>query len=149
MALSINRKSSLSEQLQEARSEMDSMRNEAGGIASDLQRLVALEVELAQAEIQEAKGHATKGTIFGVMAAEYAMLVSLFLLLATMFALDTAVQLWAAALITTAIALVVAAVFGLMAKKEWSSFSPMPKRAIHTMKEDLQWAKSQIKSSAK
>jgi tetrahydromethanopterin S-methyltransferase subunit C len=64
-----------------------------------------------------------------------------------MFAIDTALPLWAAALITTGIALLVTAIFGMLAKSEMSKFSPMPKRAMRTMQEDVKWAKSQIKSS--
>ena len=145
MALTIDRNRSLSEQLRDARDEVTSMRGDAGQIAGEFQRLAQMELELARAEMQEARGHATRGTLFGAMAAEYALLVSLFLFLAVMFALDTAMPLWAAALITTAIVAVVAALFGLLAKQQWSRFSPVPRRAVATVKEDIQWARNQLR----
>jgi uncharacterized membrane protein YqjE len=147
MALAIRRDGSISEQLSAVRNEAMSMRGEAAAIASDFQQLMKMEVELAQAEMQEARGHAMKGSIFGAMAAEYAMLMSVFLFLAIMFAIDTALPLWAAALITTGIAALVASIFALLARSEMSKFSPFPKRAMRAMQEDVKWARSQIKSN--
>lgn len=148
MALATDGRRSLSDQFREVRQEAMSMRGEATEIASELQRLLKMEMELAQAEVQEAKSHATKGTMFGVMAAIVAMIMSVFLFLAIMFGLDTVLPLWAAALVTTGIAAVIAGLFGVLAMQQWKSFSPMPKRAIKTMQEDVKWAKSQMRSNA-
>jgi uncharacterized membrane protein YqjE len=148
MALATDSQRRVSDRFRDVKDEAMSMRGEATEIASELQQLVRMEMELAQAEVQEAKQHATRGTMFGAMALELAMLMSVFLFLAIMFAIDTALPLWAAALITTGIVALLAAILGLLAKQQWSKFSPMPKRAIRTMQEDLKWAKSQIRSNA-
>lgn len=148
MALATDSQRRFTDRFRDVKDEAMSMRGEASGIASELQQLVRMEVELAQAEVQEAKQHAMRGSMFGGLALEYAVLVSVFLFLAIMFAIDTALPLWAAALITTGIVALVAGLFGLLAMMQWKKFSPMPKRAIRTMQEDLKWAKSQIRSNA-
>lgn len=142
-------RSSLGDQFRTARDEAMGMRDELSGLAAEMRRLFQMEAELAQAEVQEAKGHATKGAAFGAIAGLIAVIMLVFLFLTIMFAIDTALPLWAAALITTGIAGLIAALFGLMAKMQIRSFSPVPKRAIRTMQEDIQWAKSQMRSSAR
>jgi hypothetical protein len=62
-----------------------------------------------------------------------------------MFALDTAMPLWAAALVTTGIIAVIAALFGLLSRQQWRSFSPVPKRAVRNVQEDIRWARSQLR----
>lgn len=148
MALAIDSQRRVSDRFRDVREEAMSMRGEAAGIATELQQLMRMEMELAQAEVQEAKQRATRGTMFGALAIEYAMLMSVFLFLAVMFAIDTALPLWAAALITTGIVAAIAAIFGLLAMSQWKKFSPVPRRAINSMQEDLKWAKSQIRSNA-
>lgn len=149
MALATEHRRSLTEQLREMRDEAMSMRGDVGSIAGEVQRLLQMEMELAQAEVQEAKGHATKGTIFGVFAGVFALIMSVFLFLAIMFGLDTLMPTWAAALATTGIAAAVALLLGLLAMQQWRSFSPVPRRTIRTMQEDIRWARSQMTSNAR
>jgi uncharacterized membrane protein YqjE len=136
----------LSEQLRAVREEASSVRGEVTGIASDLQRLLRMEGELAQAEMREARSRASRGAIFGAIAGLLGIITLVFLFLAIMFALDTELPLWAAALITTGIAALLAAIGGMMASQQFKRFSPIPRRAIHEMQEDLSWARSQMKS---
>ena len=149
MALVTDSRRSLSEQFRDVREEAMSMRGEATEIASEVQRLLMMEKELAQAEVQEAKSHAMKGSMFGAIALEVAMLMSVFLFLAIMFALDTLMPIWAAALATTGIAAAIALLFGLLAMQQWRNFSPVPKRTIQTIQEDIRWARSQMKFNAR
>lgn len=151
MALSTERSDGggWSQQLRSAREEALAMRGEVSNVAAEMQRLMQLELELAQAEMNEARGHATKGAAFGAIAGVLGLLTIVFLFLAIMFALETAMAFWAAALITAGIAALVMALAGLMAKMQISRFSPVPQRFIRTMQEDLQWARSQIKSNAR
>ena len=146
MALSATN-GSLTDQLRAVRDEAMSVRGEASSIATDLQQLMRMEVELAKAEMQEARGHAMKGAALGALALELGMIMSIFLFLAVMFALDTAMPLWAAALITTGIIALIAGILAFLARSQISKFSPTPKRAIRTMQEDIQWAKSLMRSS--
>ena len=139
----------LMETLRSKREEATKIRGEMGDIAGELQRLAQLEMELAKAEADEARGHATRGAGFGFLSFETAMIGFIFLFLATMFALDTAMPIWTAALITAGIALLLAAILGLLAKSEMEQFSPVPKRFMRTVQEDLKWARTQMKLSGR
>jgi len=50
-------------------------------------------------------------------------------------------------LLTTVVILGLAAFVGNMAMQEFERFSPVPKRFLRTIQEDLQWAKTQMKSN--
>jgi uncharacterized membrane protein YqjE len=139
----------LMDTLRSTREEATRVRGEIGDIAGDLQHLAQLELELAKAEADEARGHATRGAAFGLLSFETAMIGFIFLFLATMFALDTAMPLWAAALITAGIALLLAAILGLVARSQMKQFSPVPKRFMRTIQEDITWARSQMKLSGR
>lgn len=149
MALATNSRRSLSEQFTEMRDEAMAMRGDVNSIASEVQRLLQMEVQLAQAEMQEARQHAMRGTMVSGAAAVFALIMSIFLFLAIMFALDTLMPIWAAALATTGIAAGVAILFAMLGMQQWRSFSPVPRRTIRTMQEDVRWAKSQLKSNEK
>jgi uncharacterized membrane protein YqjE len=139
----------LKETLRATREEASGLRGEVGDIASELQRLAQLEMQLAKAETDEAKSHATRGAGFGFLAFETAMIGVIFLFLAVMFALDTAMPLWAAALITAGIGLLLAAILGMLARSEMKQFSPMPRRFMRTLQEDVKWARTQMKLSGR
>jgi tetrahydromethanopterin S-methyltransferase subunit C len=139
----------LMDTLRSTREEASHVRGEMGDIAGELQRLAQLEMALAKAEADEARGHATRGATFGFLSFETAMIGFIFLFLATMFALDTAMPLWAAALITSGIAMLLAAILGLVARSEMKQFSPVPKRFMRTVQEDIKWARTQMKLSGR
>jgi uncharacterized membrane protein YqjE len=124
------------------------MRGEAWQISADMRHLLKMEMDLARAEIQEAKTHATMATAFGGGAAILGLVTSILVFLTVMFAIDTVLPLWAAALITAGIAALITAICALMARQQLSKLSPVPRRTIRTMQEDLQWIRSQIRSSA-
>jgi uncharacterized membrane protein YqjE len=139
---------SLRDQLQSARDEALWMRGEAWQLSADMQHLLKMEMDLARAEMQEAKTHATMVTVFGGAAAMLGLVTSILVFLTVMFALDTVLPLWAAALITAGIAALITVVCALLARQRLSRLSPVPRRTIKTMQEDLQWIRSQIRSSA-
>jgi Flp pilus assembly protein TadB len=134
---------SFGERLKAGREEARALGSEAAAIAADLRRLLQLERELAKAEANEAKGSATRGAGLGGAAAVLLFLFVFFLFLALMFALDTALPLWLAALITAGIILLLAAVLGMLARSQMQKFSPVPRRLISSMREDVRWAQSQ------
>jgi Flp pilus assembly protein TadB len=147
--MATNNGPSLTDSLRSTREEAVAVRHEMGDIGTDLQRLAQLEMQLARAEMQEAQTHATRGAAFGFLSFETAMLAFVFSFLAIMFALDTAMPLWAAALITAGIALLIAALLGLLARGELKKFSPMPRRFMQSVQEDVKWARSQMKLSGR
>lgn len=138
---------SLGEQFREAREEVFAVRGEVGEIASEVQRLIQTQVELARSEANESASHITKGGIFGATAGLFAAICAVFLFLTIMFALDTFLAEWLAALITAGIALLAGALFALLARAQIKAFSPLPRRFMHSIQEDVEWARSLIKSN--
>jgi uncharacterized membrane protein YqjE len=110
--------------------------------------LVSKELELAKAELAEKGKKAGVGAgmfgaagLFGVFA--FAALTACLIAV-----LDTAMPLWAAALIVAAAYAAVGAVLALRGRTEVkSAIPPMPEQAIESSKEDVQWAKQQAKSA--
>jgi uncharacterized membrane protein YqjE len=109
--------------------------------------LIKQEVELAKAELQEKGKQAGMGAgmfggagLFGVGA--FAALTT-----AVIAVLATAMETWLAALI---VAVVYGAVAGVLAmtgkKKVKEAVPPVPEQARDSVKEDVEWAKTQARS---
>ena len=62
-------------------------------------------------------------------------------------ALDSFLPLWLAALIVTVLWLAVAAVLALSGKKALQAATPPVPQTVETVKEDIQWAKTQTGSA--
>lgn len=145
MALTQQPTGKLSDQLRHAKDEAGEVRGELSSIAADLRELLKMETELARAETDEAKRYATRGATFGAAGAVLALITTVFLFLTIMFALDEVMPLWTAALVTALIALALTAIFMLLARSQLQKFSPMPNRFMQTIREDAQWARSQLR----
>ena len=66
------------------------------------------------------------------------------------FLLATALDVWIAALIITVVYAAVAAALALTGKKQVSEATPpVPEQTAETLKEDVQWAKTQLPSGKK
>jgi hypothetical protein len=110
--------------------------------------LVRQELELAKAEMAEKGKQAGLGAgMFG--GAGVAGLLALGALTAALIAaLATGMEVWLAALI---VGVVWAAVGGALAlygkQKTQEAVPPAPEQAIESTKEDVQWAKTQVKSA--
>jgi uncharacterized membrane protein YqjE len=109
--------------------------------------LVRKEIELAKAELGEKGKKAGQGAgmfggagLFGVFA--FAALTT-----AIIAALDSAMELWLAALIVAVVYAVIAGVLALQGRnKVQEAGPPVPEQATESVKEDVQWAKTQAKS---
>jgi len=119
-------------------------------LSTQTSTLVRKELELARAELTEKGKQAGIGAGMFGGAGVFAVL-TLGLLAATLVAaLDTAMPLWLAALIVTALYAAVAGVLALVGRsKTQEATPPVPEQAIESTKEDVQWAKSQTRSAAK
>jgi uncharacterized membrane protein YqjE len=115
-------------------------------LASQTSTLVRQEIKLAQAELTQKGKLAGKGA--GMLAgAAVAGLLGLGAFTALLIiALDGALPLWLAALIVTLIWLAVAAVLGMSGKKALQASTPPAPQTVETVKEDIQWAKTQTGS---
>ncbi len=109
--------------------------------------LVKQEMELAKAELQEKGKQAGVGAgmfggagLFGLgaFAALTACLIA---------ALDQAMEIWLAALVVAVVYAVIAAVLAMTGKQRVKqAVPPVPEQAKESVREDMEWAKTQAKS---
>ena len=126
--------------------------NGAGGtagllrsIAADISTLVSKQIELAKQEIGEMVGSRAKAVgVFGV-AAVLGLFVVGFLGMAGAEALDLVLPRWAAMLIMAAVFGVLAAVAIVLARGWLRSGASKPELTQESLKEDVRWAKQQLK----
>jgi len=118
-------------------------------LARETSVLVRQELDLAKAEMTEKGKRAGRGAgMFGAagavgLLALGALTACLIALLAT--ALD---HVWLAALVVTVVYGAVAGVLALMGRREvQESTPPLPEQTIDTVKEDVQWARTQRPSA--
>jgi uncharacterized membrane protein YqjE len=109
--------------------------------------LVRKEIDLAKAELGEKGKKAGQGAgmfggagLFGIFA--FAALTTCIIV-----ALDSAMELWLAALIVAVVYGAIAAVLALQGRnKVQEAGPPVPEQATESVKEDVQWAKTQARS---
>lgn len=118
-------------------------------LAGQTSTLVRQEIRLAQAEVTQKGKIAGKGA--GLLAgAAVAALLGLGALTAlAIIALDGLMPLALAALIVTLLWLAVAAALGLSGKNSLQAATPPAPQTVETVKEDIQWAKTQTGSAAR
>jgi uncharacterized membrane protein YqjE len=115
-------------------------------LASQTSTLVRQEIQLAQAEITRKGKLAGKGAGMLAGAAVTGLLGLGAFTALLIIALDGALPLWLAALIVTLLWLAVAAALGLSGKKALQAATPPAPQTVETVKEDIQWAKTQTGS---
>ena len=119
-------------------------------LSEETTTLVRKELDLAKAEMTEKAKEAGKGAgmfgaagILGFLA--LGALTAFFIML-----LDGAVPNWAAALIVTAVYAAIAGVLALQGRNKFKEATPpVPEQAVESVKEDVQWAKTQTQSARK
>jgi uncharacterized membrane protein YqjE len=119
-------------------------------LAGQTSTLVRQEIQLAQAELTNKGKLAGRGA--GMLAgAAVAALLMLGALTATLIVvLDSFLPLWLAALIVTLLWGLVGAVLAARGRKELQRATPpVPEQTVETVKEDIQWAKTQTGSAGR
>jgi hypothetical protein len=119
-------------------------------LSNDLSTLVRQELRLAQAEMTEKGKNAGVGVgLFG--GAGIAGLLALGALTACLIAaLATGMDVWLAALIVTVVYAAIAGVLALLGRSRVTeAVPPVPEQTVETVKEDVQWAKSQLPSGSR
>jgi uncharacterized membrane protein YqjE len=116
-------------------------------LSQETTTLVRQELELAKAEVTEKGKQAGVGAgmVGGAGAAGLMALIAL--TLTAIFALDTFMKGWLAALIVTVIWGAVAGALALLGRNRIKEATPPAPQTIETVKEDVQWAKSQTPSA--
>jgi uncharacterized membrane protein YqjE len=116
-------------------------------LSEETTRLVHQEIELAKAELTHKGRQAGMGAglfggagVLGLLA--LAALTTCFIL-----ALDAVLPAWLAALIVAVVYGAVAAVLALRGRdRVRQAVPPVPEQTIQTVKEDVEWAKTQMRS---
>lgn len=113
-------------------------------LSEETTTLVKQELELAKAEMAEKGKQAGTGAgLFGG-AGVTGLLALIALTLTLIYLLGTAMEDWIAALIVTVLWAAVAGVLALTGKKKIQEAGPpVPEQTVETVKEDVEWAKTQ------
>ena len=117
-------------------------------LSEETSTLVRQEVQLAKAELSEKAKQAGKGAglLAGAAVMGVALLGAFTAFLIAVIAL--ALPVWLAALVVTMVYAVVVAVLALAGRSALRKATPVkPEQTIDTVKEDVQWAKTQAKSA--
>jgi Putative Actinobacterial Holin-X, holin superfamily III len=114
-------------------------------IAADTSTLVRQEVELARQEL--VRGVTTKMVGAGAVAGAgvFVLYMVLFLALSAGAALSLVLPVWAAAQIVAGIFLLMAVPLFLIGRHRLKSPPIKPEETVRTVKEDVEWARAQLK----
>jgi hypothetical protein len=118
-------------------------------LSEDTAKLVRKEVELARAEVtQKGKQAGIGAGMFG--GAGVAGLLALGSLTACLIALlATGMEVWIAALIVTVLWTAIAGVLALLGRNRVQEATPPVEQTVETIKEDVEWAKTQKPSAGR
>lgn len=116
-------------------------------LASQTSTLVRQEIQLAQAEVTQKGKVAGKGAGLLAGAAVFGLLALGALTAGLIALLDKAMATWVAALIVMALWAIVALVLAKAGQKALKQATPPVPQTVETVKEDIQWAKTQTGSA--
>ena len=105
------------------------------------QEIMRSEVRLARVEVEGELTKAKTSAMWLGLGVGIAAMAALFILLSATAALALILPVWAAALIVGGVLALVASILLASGKKRWKRVHAKPSRTIHTMKENLEWAK--------
>jgi uncharacterized membrane protein YqjE len=114
-------------------------------IVGNIEEIIRSEFRLAKAEIKEEASQAAPPLKMIVVGAAIGFYALGFLIFTLVMGLATVVPTWLAALIVGAVLGLIALALITTASKRLKQVKKVPERTIETMKENVQWAKSQIK----
>jgi hypothetical protein len=109
------------------------------------QEIMRSEVRLARVEVQGEITKAKTSAMWLGMGAAIGYLAAFFLFLSAAAALALVLPVWAATLIVGGVLLLVALVLVSTGLKHWKKVRGKPTHTIHSMKENLEWAKQQTR----
>lgn len=119
-------------------------------LSQETTTLVKQELDLAKAEMAVKAKEGGKGAGFLGGAGVAGLLTLIALTLTLIGLLDTFMKYWIAALIVTALWGAVAAALALSGKNKLQEAAPpVPEQTKETLKEDVEWAKTQKRSAAR
>lgn len=119
-------------------------------LAAQTSTLVRQEIALARAELVEKGRHAGLGA--GLIGGGGALALFAFGALSAglVLLLDQALAAWLAALVVAVVYGAIAAVLAIRGRREIKeSAPPIPEQTVETLKEDMEWAKTQVRSGSR
>jgi uncharacterized membrane protein YqjE len=116
-------------------------------LSAQTSTLVRKEIELARAELQQKGKVAGKGVGLLAGAAAFGLLALGALTAGLIALLDLAMATWVAALIVMALWAIVAFALAKAGQKALQQATPPAPQTVETLKEDIQWAKTQTGSA--
>ena len=132
------------------RQELDLARAEAARAGDAVVSLAKQELRLAKAEMKEKGRKAGPGIGMIGVAAGIGLLAAGALTACLILVLDEAVATWLAALLVGLAYAGLAGVLFLMGKERVQQAGPfLPEQTIETVKEDIEWAKTQVGSDSR
>jgi hypothetical protein len=137
------------EQVRRGRDEFSGIRSEFMSLGEDLRELASLEQELARAEMREQLQIATRAAMWAGVGVVAALIGGVFVFVTLMLILDLWMPLWLAALVTTGVIALIAVIAVMMFRERLRMISPMPKKTMDSIREDVRWARHHVSSSAK
>ena len=114
-------------------------------ILANVQTIIRSEVRLAKAEVTEEAAKAGRAGAMMAGGAVAALFTIWLLLLTIVYALATVMPIWGAALILFAVMGAVTAILLVAGKKRFKTVHATPEKTVETMKENVEWVKSQTK----
>ena len=114
-------------------------------IGTETATLVRKEAELARQEVVQAVTARMMAAGAAAAAGLMALFVVIFLALAAAAALDNVVRPWASRLIVAGGFMVIAAGAGLVTLRKAKRPPMKPEETVRTVKEDVEWARAQLK----
>jgi len=122
-----------------------SFANVLENVVGDVQEIIRAEVRLAKAEVREETVKAGRAAGMLGAGAVLALYAGGLFLLTALFALETALAPWLAALILTALVGIAAAVLVSVGRKRVKQVDPRPDKTIRTIKENVAWVRNQTR----
>jgi len=114
-------------------------------IVANIQEIFRSEFRLAKVEIQQQTAVATRSAVPLIIGALLGLYALGFLLLAAVHALSIVVDPWLASLIVGVAVLAVSLALISVGKNRLKQVKVVPEKTVETVKENMQWAKQQIR----
>lgn len=114
-------------------------------IVGNIQEIIRSEFRLAKAEIKQEGAKACGPLISCLIAGIIGLYAGAYLIFAAIMGLATLLPTWAAALIVSVVLAIIAVIMLSAATKKLKYVNAVPERTVESLKENVQWAKDQIK----
>ncbi len=114
-------------------------------IVGNLQQIIRNEFRLARVEIKEKATRAKQPVTILASGVVLGLYGFGFLLLALVYALSLVIAPWLAALLIGVVLAIAAAILVASGRNALKQVDPVPEKTVQTVKENVRWAKEQIK----